>query len=60
MGDRRGTHRVLVVIPRRKWNDNIKMDLQGVEWGSMGLTDKAQDRNRWWAVVIAVMNLLAP
>ena len=42
---------------RRKWEDNIKMDLQEVGWGGMDWTDLAQDRDRWRAVVNAVMNL---
>jgi hypothetical protein len=46
--------------PRRRLGDNIKMDLQKVEWGGMNWTDLAQDRNRWWAVVNAVMNLRVP
>jgi hypothetical protein len=39
--------------------DNIKMDLQAVGWG-MDWTDLAQDRDRWGAVVNAVMNLRVP
>jgi len=46
--------------PRHRWKDNIEMDLQEVVWGSMDWTDLAQDRNRWWAVVNAVMNLRVP
>jgi hypothetical protein len=42
--------------PRRRWEDNIKMDLQEVEWGMVWI-EVAQDRERWWAVVNAVMNL---
>ena len=44
------------VIPRRRWEDNIKMDLQEVGWG-MDWTDVAQNRDRWRALVYAVMNL---
>ena len=46
--------------PRHRWEDNIKMDLQ--EAGSEGtdLTDLAQDRDRWRALVNVVMNLRAP
>jgi hypothetical protein len=44
-------------IPRRRWDDNIKMDLQKVGWGGMDWIDLAQDRARWRALVNAVMNL---
>jgi hypothetical protein len=37
--------------------DNIKMDLQELEWGDMDWIDLAQDRDRWWALVNVVMNL---
>jgi hypothetical protein len=46
--------------PRRTWEDNIKMDLQKVGWGSMNWIDVAQDRDRWRALVNAVMNLSVP
>ena len=46
--------------PRRRWEDNIKMDLQEVGCGGMNWIDLAQDRNRWQALVIAVMNLRVP
>jgi len=42
--------------PRCRWEVNIKMDLQEVEWG-MDWIDLAQDRDRWQALVNAVMNL---
>jgi hypothetical protein len=45
---------------RRRWEDNIKMDLQEVGLRSMDWTDMAQDRDRWRAVVNAVMNLRVP
>jgi hypothetical protein len=41
----------------RRWEDNIKMYLREVEWGDMDWIDLAQDRDRWQAVVNAVMNL---
>jgi hypothetical protein len=41
---------------RRRWEDNIKMDLREVGWG-MDWVDLAQDKDRWRAVVNAVMNL---
>jgi hypothetical protein len=46
--------------PRRRWEDNIKRDLQEVGWGGMDWIDIAQDRDRWWAIVNAVMNLRVP
>jgi hypothetical protein len=67
MGDGRGEYRILVGRsegrrplgrPRRRWEDNIKMDLLEVGWGGMDWIDMAQDRDRWRAVVSAVMNLL--
>ena len=45
---------------RSRWKDNIKMDLQEMRCGGMKWTDVAQDRDRWRAVVIAVMNLRVP
>jgi len=44
--------------PRRRWEDNIKMDLQEVRWVGMDWIDLDQDRDRWWALVKAVMNLI--
>jgi hypothetical protein len=43
--------------PRRRWEDNIKMDLQEVGCENMDWVDQAGDRDRWRAVVNAVMNL---
>ena len=43
--------------PRRGWEDNIKMDLQEVRRAGMDWIDMAQDRDRWRALVNAVMNL---
>jgi hypothetical protein len=69
MVDRRGAYRVLVGRsegerplgrPRRRWEDNIKMALQEVGWEDMDWIDVAQDRDRWRALVIAVMNLRVP
>jgi len=41
----------------RPREDNIKIDLQEVGWGSMDWTDPAQNRDRWWAIVNMVMHL---
>ena len=46
--------------PRRRWVDNIRMDLQEVECGHMNWVGLAQDRDRWRAFVSAVMNLGFP
>jgi hypothetical protein len=68
MGERRGACRILVGRPegriplgrpRPRWEDNIKMILQEVGWG-MDWIELAKDRNRWRAVVNAVMNLRVP
>ena len=69
MGEKRGVCRVLVRKPegkrplgrlRRRWEDNIKMDLQEVGCGGLDWIELAQDRDRWWALVNAVMNLRVP
>jgi hypothetical protein len=48
--------------PRRRWEDGIKMDLREIDWGGVEWIHLAKDRDRWRAVVNAVMNLrvLAP
>ena len=66
MGQGRGVYRVLVGKPerkrplgrpRRRWEDNIKMDLQKVGEGCEDWMELAQDRDRWRALVSTVMNL---
>jgi len=46
--------------PRRRWGDNIRMDLQEVGCGYMDWIVLAQDRDRWRTLVSAVMNLRVP
>ena len=46
--------------PRHRWVDNIRRDLQEVEWGYMDWIGLAQDRDRWQTLVSAVMNLRVP
>ena len=46
--------------PRRRWEDDIKMDLQEVGYGGMDWIYLAQDKDRWRARVNAVMNLRVP
>ena len=69
MRERRGVYTVLVGKPegnrplgrpRHSWEDNIKMNLQEVGCGDMDWIDLAQDRDRWRALVNAVMNLRVP
>jgi len=59
----RGVFRVLVGKPegpRRRWEDNIKMDLHEVGCGGMDWIELAYDRDRWRILVTAVMNLRVP
>jgi hypothetical protein len=56
MGEKRGAYRILVGRPRRRWEDNIKMDLEDMD-GGMDWIELADDRDRWRALVNAVMNL---
>ena len=69
MGEERGVYRVLVGKPegkrplgrpRRRWVDNIRMDIQEVGCGYVDWIGLAQDRERWRTLVSAVMNLRVP
>jgi hypothetical protein len=46
--------------PRRRWVDNIKMDLTEIGWDGIDWIDLAQDRDRWRTLVNTVMNLRVP
>jgi hypothetical protein len=46
--------------PRRRWMDNIKMDLRVIGWDGVYWIDLAQDRDQWRALMNAVMNLRVP
>jgi hypothetical protein len=71
MGEGRNVYRVLMEKPegkrplerpRRRWEGGIKMDLREIGWGGVEWIHLAQHRDRWLAIVSAVMNLrvLAP
>ena len=69
MGEETAVHRVLVGKPegkrplgrpRRRWEDNIKMDLQEVGGACGGWMELAQDRDMWRALVNTVMNFRVP
>jgi len=69
MGEDRGVYRILVGKPegrrllersRRRWEDNIKIDLQEVGCGGMDWIELVQDKKRWRALVNAVMNFRLP
>jgi hypothetical protein len=47
-------------IYRRMWEDNIKLDLREIGWGSMDWIDLNLDRDKWRALLKTVMNLLIP
>jgi hypothetical protein len=68
MGEDRGVHRVggkpegkrPLGRPRRRWENNIKMDLHEVGEGHGDWMELAQDRDRWWALVGTVRNFQVP
>jgi hypothetical protein len=69
MGEKRNAYRLLVGkpegkrplgSPRRRWVDNIRMDLGEVGWGDVDWICLAKDSNRWTAVVNSVLNLRVP
>jgi hypothetical protein len=69
IGEKRNVYRLLVRKPegkrplgrpRRRWVDNVRMDLEEVGWGDVDWICLAQDRNRWRALVNSVLNLRVP
>jgi hypothetical protein len=69
MGETRNAYRILVGKPerkrslgrpRRRWVDNIKIDLREIEWDGMDWVDLAKVRDQWRALVNTVMNLRVP
>jgi hypothetical protein len=68
-GEKRNAYRILVGKPegkrpfgrpRRRWVDNIKMDLREIGWGRVDSIDLAQNRDHWKALVNTVMNFWVP
>jgi hypothetical protein len=69
MGESRGAYRALVEKPKgrrppgrskRRWKNNIKLDLREVRWGCIDWIALAEDRERWRALVDTVTNLRVP
>jgi hypothetical protein len=66
MGEKRNAYRILMGMPegkrplgrpRRRWVDNIKIDLREIGWDGVDWVDMAQDRDQWRALVNTVLNL---
>jgi hypothetical protein len=69
MGEKRNAQKILVGkcegkrplgSPRRRWEDNIKIDLEDIWLEGVDWIHLAQDRDRWWTLVNTVMKLLVP
>jgi hypothetical protein len=69
MGETRNAYRILVGKPegkrplgrpRRRWVNNIQMDLREIGWDGMDWIDLAEDRDQWRALVNTVRNLRVP
>jgi hypothetical protein len=68
-GEKRNAYRILVDKPegkrplgrpRRRWMDNIRMDLREISWDSVYWIDVARDRDQWRALVNTILNLRIP
>jgi hypothetical protein len=69
MGEKRNEYMILVGNlegkrplgrQRRRWVNNVKIDLREIGWGGMDWIELARDRDKWWALVNTVMNLRVP
>jgi hypothetical protein len=69
MGEKRNLYRILVGKPeekrplgrpRRRWVDNIKMDIREIEWSGVDWIDMAQDRDKWRALVNTEVKFRVP
>jgi hypothetical protein len=69
MGEKRNAYRISVGKPkgrnqlgrrRRRWEDNVRMDLREIGWDGEDWIDLAQDRDQWRALVNTIMNLRVP
>jgi hypothetical protein len=68
-GEKRNAYRILVGKlegkrplgrPRRRWEDNIRVDLRDIGWGGMDWIDLAEHRDQWRALMNTGMNLRVP
>jgi hypothetical protein len=66
LGEKRNAYRILMgksegtitlEIPRRRWEDNFKMDLREIEWGGMDWLPPTQNGDQWRALLNTIMNL---
>jgi hypothetical protein len=69
MGEKKKTYMILVgmseenrplVRPRRRWVDNIKMNLREIRWDGIDWIDLGQDRDQWRTLVNTLLNLRVP